>query len=63
FRIQLDRTVPTPQIPEWEHITVVIFEEGELAARGQFDARRGAARIEARVNAMLAKRRWVMAQR
>jgi len=62
FRVQLDHTVPTPQIPEWEHITVTIFEEGELAARGQFDARQAAARIEARVNDMLEKRRWVMAR-
>ncbi len=63
FRVQLDYTAPTPRIPEWEHITAVIFEEGELAARGQFDARTAAARMEARVNQMLEKRRWVMARK
>ncbi|HEX9161694.1 MAG TPA: extracellular solute-binding protein, partial [Thermoanaerobaculia bacterium] len=62
FRIQLDRTEPTPAIPEWEHVTVVIFEQGELAARGQFDAQTAAARIQSRVNDMLVKRRWVMSR-
>lgn len=63
FRVQLDHTAPTPRIPEWEHVTAVIFEESELAARGQFDARTAAARINTRVDQMLEKRRWVMAHR
>ena len=63
FRLQLDRTVPTPMIPEWEHIATTIFEQGELAARGQFDARTAARRLDDKVNAMLVKRRWVVAQK
>lgn len=63
FRVQLDHTAPTPRIPEWEHVTVTIFEQGELAARGRFDARQAAGRMQARANDMLVKRRWVMTRR
>jgi len=62
FRTQLDHTVALPRIPEWERIATAIFEEGELAARGQFDAAEGARRLDARVNAMLEKRRWVLSR-
>ncbi|HET7712751.1 MAG TPA: sugar ABC transporter substrate-binding protein, partial [Thermoanaerobaculia bacterium] len=39
FRAQLERTVALPRIPEWERIATMIFEQGELAARGQFNER------------------------
>jgi multiple sugar transport system substrate-binding protein len=62
FRAQLDRTVALPRLPEWENIATSIFETGQLATRGQFDAREGARRLDERVNAMLEKRRWVMSR-
>jgi multiple sugar transport system substrate-binding protein len=62
FRTQLDHTVALPRIPEWERIATAIFEEGELAARGQFDAAEAARRLDARVDAMLDKRRWVLSR-
>jgi multiple sugar transport system substrate-binding protein len=62
FRAQLDRTVALPRIPEWERIATAIFEQGELAARGQFDAAEAARRLDVRVDAMLDKRRWVLAR-
>jgi len=62
FRTQLDHTVALPRIPEWERIATAVFEEGELAARGKFDATEGARRLDVRVNAMLDKRRWVLSR-
>lgn len=62
FRQQLDRTVALPRIPEWERIATMIFEHGELAARGQYDAPAAAKQLDAKVNALLTKRRWVLAQ-
>jgi multiple sugar transport system substrate-binding protein len=60
FRAQLDRTVALPRLPEWENIATSIFEAGQLATRGQFDAPEAARRLDEKVNAMLEKRRWVM---
>ncbi|MBK5258528.1 MAG: sugar ABC transporter substrate-binding protein [Thermoanaerobaculia bacterium] len=60
FRTQFERTVPTPTIPEWEYIATTIFEHAELAARGQFDARGAASRLDAKVNRILEKRRWIL---
>jgi multiple sugar transport system substrate-binding protein len=62
FRTQLDRTVALPRLPEWENIATSIFETGQLATRGQFDAVEGARRLDAKVYAMLEKRRWVLAR-
>jgi multiple sugar transport system substrate-binding protein len=62
FRAQLDHTVALPRIPEWERIATAIFEEGDLAARGRFDAEGAARRLDARVGEMLEKRRWVLSR-
>ena len=62
FRQQLDRTVALPRIPEWERIATMIFEQGELAARGEFDGRGAARQLNAKVNALLTKRRWVLSR-
>ena len=62
FRAQLDHTVALPRLPEWENIATSIFEHGQLAALGAFDAREGAHRLDAKVEAMLEKRRWVLSR-
>lgn len=62
FRTQLDNTVALPRVPEWEYIATTIFEHGELAARGQFDADGAARSLETKVNRILEKRRWVVAK-
>ena len=62
FRVQLERTVALPRIPEWERIATMIFEEGELAARGRFGTVEAGRRLDARVNDVLRKRRWVLSQ-
>ena len=62
FRIQLDHTVALPRIPEWENVATSIFESGQLATRGRYNAREGALELDKKVNAMLEKRRWVLAR-
>jgi multiple sugar transport system substrate-binding protein len=62
FRTQLDRTAALPRIPEWENIATSVFEHGQLAARGQYDARGAALALDRKVDAMLEKRRWVLTQ-
>lgn len=62
FRVQLENTVALPGIPEWERIATMIFEEGELAARGRYTTEQAAKRLDSRVDEVLVKRRWVMTQ-
>jgi len=63
FRTQLDRTVALPRIPEAENVVITLSEYGQLMARGQFrDARAAALALDAKVERMLEKRRWVLEQ-
>ncbi len=63
FRDQLDRAVPTPQVPEWEQITTKVFEHGEQAIRGRQSTTEALAGLDHDVNGILAKRRWLMEKR
>ena len=62
FRKQLERTVALPRLPEWENIATAVFEAGQTASRTGFDARKAATQLDRRVEAMLEKRRWVLAR-
>ena len=62
FRTQLDHTVALPRVPEAENICTAIFEYGQLAARGRYDARGAAQALDRKVENMLEKRRWVVAK-
>jgi len=62
FRDQLERVVPTPQVPEWEEIATTIFEHGEQAIRGVKTVDQTLASLDADVNAMLEKRRYLLSQ-
>jgi multiple sugar transport system substrate-binding protein len=62
FRIQLDHTIALPTIPEWENVATSVFEAGQLAARGQSTPREAALQLDHKVDAMLEKRRWVLAR-
>jgi len=63
FRDQLDRVVPTPQVPEWEQIATKVFEHGEKAVRGRVSVTQTLNALDRDVNGILEKRRWLMAQR
>jgi multiple sugar transport system substrate-binding protein len=62
FRTQLDHTAALPRIPEWENVATSIFEHGQAAALGRYDARQAALALDKKVTAMLEKRRWVLAR-
>lgn len=62
FREQLERVVPTPQVPEWEEIATTIFEHGEQAIRGAKTVDATLKSLDQDVNAMLEKRRYLLAQ-
>jgi multiple sugar transport system substrate-binding protein len=62
FRAQLDRTRAMPALPEAENIVISMSEFGQLAARGQMSPRDAAHALDAKVEAMLEKRRWVVAR-
>jgi multiple sugar transport system substrate-binding protein len=63
FREQLDRVVPTPQVPEWEEIATKVYEHGEQAVRGKSTIDQTLADLDKDVNALLEKRRWMMSQK
>ncbi len=60
FRVQLEHVVPTPKVPEWEQIATRIMQAGEQVARGGRDLDAALAALDADVDAMLAKRRWML---
>ena len=62
FRDQLERVLPTPQVPEWEEIATTIFEHGEQAIRGTKSVDATLKSLDQDVNAMLEKRRYLLSQ-
>ncbi|HEY0972200.1 MAG TPA: sugar ABC transporter substrate-binding protein [Gemmatimonadales bacterium] len=62
FREQLERTVPTPKLPEWEQIATKVFETGERAVRGGVPVGEALAQLDRQVDALLEKRRWMLAR-
>ena len=60
FRIQLERVIPAPQIPEWERIADKIAHYAELAVRNELTANEALAALDRDVDLILAKRRWLM---
>jgi multiple sugar transport system substrate-binding protein len=63
FRDQLERVVPLPQVPEWEEIATTIFEHGERAIRGAATLDQTLRALDEDVNAILEKRRYLLAQK
>ena len=63
FREQLDRVVPTPQVPEWEQIATKVLEHGEQAVRGRMSVDQALATLDRDVDGLLEKRRFLMSQR
>nr|WP_240978995.1 sugar ABC transporter substrate-binding protein [Longimicrobium terrae] len=63
FRDQLDRVVPLPKVPEAEAIVNKVFEQGERAVRGQATVEQALAALDADVDRLLEKRRWMLDRR
>lgn len=60
FREQMERAVPPPKVPEWEHIAQDMRIVGEQVAQGRVDVDAAAADLDRRADAILAKRRWML---
>ena len=63
FRQQLERVRAAPKVPEWEHIADELRLVGELAATGRLTVQQAAQELDRRVDAILEKRRWILARR
>ena len=62
FYTQLQRVRPTPKVPEWELITSKLIDVSELSIRGGLSTDRALATLDAQVNRILEKRRWILAR-
>lgn len=60
FRVQLERLAPTPTVPEWERIASKITLHLERVVRGEAALDDALVRLDADVDAILAKRRQRM---
>ncbi|HTO91753.1 MAG TPA: extracellular solute-binding protein [Candidatus Sulfotelmatobacter sp.] len=60
FRIQLERAVPTPKVPEWEQIANRLQDYAERVARGASPVDSALAGLDRDVDRMLEKRRWLV---
>lgn len=63
FRIQLGRVVPTPMVPEWEQVTVKLMNHTEAAVHGVETSGEALARLDADVDHILERRRFLLARR
>ncbi len=60
FREQLERVKPTPKVAEWERIVIEMQRAAERVVRGGADPDATLAALDAEVDAILAKRRWII---
>jgi multiple sugar transport system substrate-binding protein len=63
FRDQLERVKPTPKVPEWERIVNEMQLAAEQVVRGSMDVEQATRALDRRVDAILEKRRWMLAYR
>ena len=62
FRDQLERVRPAPKVPEWERIVNEMQLMAEQVVRGRMDVDQATAALDRRVDAILEKRRWLLAR-
>jgi multiple sugar transport system substrate-binding protein len=60
FRQQLERVAPLPKLPEWERIAAKVAHYAERAVRGELSGEQALAGLDADVDRILEKRRWLM---
>jgi len=60
FLDQLERARPAPKVPEWERIVTEMQHVAAGAVYGRYDVDEAVSEIDRRVDAILAKRRWVL---
>ena len=62
FRAQLEHMRPAPQVPEWEQIVNMMQQVAARAVAGELTIDQATAQMDAQADAILAKRRWVLAR-
>ncbi|HMD73984.1 MAG TPA: sugar ABC transporter substrate-binding protein [Steroidobacteraceae bacterium] len=62
FRDQLERVQPRPKVAEWERIATEMQLMTERVVRGDLSVHEGAVELDARTDAILAKRRQLLAE-
>ncbi len=62
FRIQLERTVPTPMVPEWEQVTTKLMDQTEAAVRGGTAPGAALTALDVEVDRLLERRRYLLAR-
>lgn len=62
FRTQLEHLASTPKLPEWERIAAKITLHLERILRGDATLDEGLADLDADIDAILEKRRWMLAR-
>lgn len=62
FREQLESVRPAPKVPEWERIANTMQLTAERIVRGGLPFDEGVAALDAQVDAILEKRRWMLAR-
>jgi multiple sugar transport system substrate-binding protein len=60
FRLQLEHVRATPKVPEWEQIAAKVWERLEPVARGVKGLDASLAALDADVEKILEKRRWLL---
>ena len=60
FLTQLERVKPTPKVAEWERIVIEMQRAAERVARGGADTDATLRALDAEVDAILEKRRWII---
>ena len=63
FRIQLNRTLPTPMVPEWEQVTTKLMDQTEAAVRGGQSPADALTTLDHDVDRLLERRRYLLARR
>jgi multiple sugar transport system substrate-binding protein len=63
FREQLERVKPAPPVPEWERIVNEMQVVAEQVVRGRLSLGEAPGELDQRVDAILDKRRWMLARR
>ncbi|MEW9625395.1 sugar ABC transporter substrate-binding protein [Rhodanobacter geophilus] len=62
FRDQLERVKPTPAVPEWERIAVMMQQVAARAVAGELTVDQATAEMDRQADGILAKRRWLLRQ-
>lgn len=63
FRIQLERAVPTPMVPEWEEVTTKLMDHVEAAVRGGRAPTVALAALDNDVDRLMERRRYLKSRR